>query len=176
MLRIGKTTVTFHSGKLNGIETNLREHRRPSDPLDAMADTVTGRVYHRTDRLIHLDREPPVPRPVPCDPVSYDREGVHAMVHELVSSSWDSIYAEASKQPRPERPSPRPIIISPSKATSPRLVLKSASVGLSSPTAAADAATTSPGKFRWSGRLLKTAIRFGIVGQWITVLAFRFRH
>jgi len=76
--------------------------KRPADPFEALAGTVTdfdAEAVQRYQRRMNL----PTPRPVPREPVAYAREDIHSMLTEIASSSWDSIYANAS---RPRRPLP----------------------------------------------------------------------
>lgn len=171
LLRIGNTTIAFHRGNLEGLEANWQAQRRPVDPRDALAATVVGKVYHRPYRLMHVDRKLPTPRPVPRDPVSYDREGVQMMVHDLVSSSWDSIYEGASQRPRPERPPPRPMVGAGKVIAAPPATAKV----VKEETALQASPIASP-RFGWPRRIFSTAVRLGIFGHWIAVLAIRFGH
>ena len=99
VIRLGKTAIRFRDGVFVG----------PSG-------VKTPGIIHRPTRLKHLPgrfgillfsdrRSPPrnsapSPRPAPKEPDAYSSDAVRQMVSELVSSSWDSIYENAS---RPDR-------------------------------------------------------------------------
>ena len=51
----------------------------------------------------------PTPQPAPPDPHAYQADDVYSLLTDLASSSWDSIYMNASR-PLPNRPAPRPIV------------------------------------------------------------------
>ena len=81
-----------------------------------MAGTVAGAAFDPSEpeppagrparRRRPLNRFP-TPRPMPPEPASYARDDMYSMLSEIASSSWDSIYANAS---RPTRPSPRVLL------------------------------------------------------------------
>lgn len=104
-LIVGKTVARFEAGEL--AESPPRWNsigRRPADPFEALAGTVTefdAKAALAAQRRLKLPR----PQPVPPEPDSYDRENVYSMLTEIASSSWDSIYATASRPRRrlPER-------------------------------------------------------------------------
>ena len=52
----------------------------------------------------------PNPQPAPREPQAYQKDDVYSLLTELASSSWDSIYMNASR-PLPKRPAPRPVVI-----------------------------------------------------------------
>jgi predicted component of type VI protein secretion system len=103
-LIVGKMIVHFYRGKFVGMKPGPRVTfgKRPVDPFEALSGTVSGfdakavEEYQRENNL-------PVPQPVPPEPDAYAREDVYSMLTEIASSSWDSIYANAS---RPRRPLP----------------------------------------------------------------------
>ncbi len=160
VLRMGKTRITFHEGALDEPQALTPSPRslRPRDPLAALSDTVVEFALPGRDSLRHLDRNFPVPRPAPLDPASYRYEGVQSMVHELVSSSWDSIYADASRRVRPERPPPRPLVSKPTGRT----------IATSRPAMAKTLSLVA----RVRTRARKIAVGFGLIAQLIVMLTF----
>lgn len=166
-LRIGKTTVTFHEGKLSKAESGWRapDKSRPFDPSASLDATVAGFEFSRPSKLRHIDRALPSPKPSPPDPASYSKDDVRGFVHELVSSSWDSIYADASRRVSPERPPPRPIICMPQRIPHrppalPKLTFSSTKK-----------LTPAPPTKRWEKRLRKTAFGIATIAQWMTLLS-----
>jgi predicted component of type VI protein secretion system len=103
-LTLGNTIVRFYRGKFVGTRPGPRATfgKRPVDPFEALSGTVSGfdakavEDYQRENNL-------PSPQPMPPEPDAYAREDVYSMLTEIASSSWDSIYANAS---RPRRPLP----------------------------------------------------------------------
>jgi predicted component of type VI protein secretion system len=97
VIRMGKTAVRFREGafvpaplpKTSGM-------KRPADPFEALAGTVTDFTY--TASTVAPNGIPlPTPKPVPREPAGYVQDDVRSMVSELVSSSWDSMYEMASR-------------------------------------------------------------------------------
>jgi hypothetical protein len=123
-IRIGKTQLKFYTGKFRPAVTEHRPNsgpangtsrRRPADPFEALSGTVSAFEYKPEHPERDLSRLPS-PRPKPSDPASYADEDVYSMLTEIVSSSWDSIYATASgpaavrvegQQPSPQPPAKR---------------------------------------------------------------------
>jgi len=109
VVRAGHTTLRFMMGQLPGGASKPRSRKakaRPADPLEAMAGTVVdfdASVADEEDRCPRSNSRMPYPRPVPREPASYAQDGVYSLLEEIASSSWDSIYANAS---RPTRPAP----------------------------------------------------------------------
>jgi hypothetical protein len=137
-LRMGKTIVTFCAGTLEvrgGAAMNRPNpfRQRPADPFESAAATVSGFDYakslaQRNERLgskprIVIPPQAPVadassaglgasfprPQPMPRDPKAYQSDDIYALITELASSSWDSIYMNASR-PAPTRVAPTPIV------------------------------------------------------------------
>jgi pSer/pThr/pTyr-binding forkhead associated (FHA) protein len=111
VVRAGNTTLRFMMGELPADRGNPRSPKaqpRPADPFEAMAKTVVdfdaGQTQEAPDvSRPRLNNRMPYPRPMPREPISYAQEGVYSLLEEIASSSWDSIYANAS---RPTRPAP----------------------------------------------------------------------
>lgn len=101
VLTLGKTTVRFQIGRLPS------EHkapvRRPADPFEALSGTVTD-FDPKAAEAFCRENNLPKPRPAPPEPASYSNDDLYSMLTEIASSSWDSIYAQASQ---PKRPIPR---------------------------------------------------------------------
>ena len=103
-IRMGKTQLKFYTGAFrpntaelahgNG-NGNGASRRRPADPFEALSGTVSAFEYKPEHPERDLSRLP-TPLPKPSDPASYADEDVYSMLTEIVSSSWDSIYATAS--------------------------------------------------------------------------------
>ncbi len=114
VLRLGKTTIRFKTGKLTSLTPPPANSRRavllknrPADPVEAMAATVTD--FDPSEGFAEPERRCrfPVPQPMPRDPDAYAREDVYSMLTEIASSSWDSIYATASRPLRELPSAPR---------------------------------------------------------------------
>jgi predicted component of type VI protein secretion system len=101
LLTLGKTTIRFRMGRLPA------EHRppakRPADPFEALAGTVTDFDPQAAEAFRQANHMPS-PRPIPREPAAFARDDLYSLLTEIASSSWDSIYAQAS---RPKRPIPR---------------------------------------------------------------------
>jgi hypothetical protein len=124
VIRIGKTIATFRSGafvpSVGGNSRTFSSSRRPADPWEALAGTVSGFDYaqarldakNRSAEMpaLGLGSRFPNPQPSPPEPDAYEREDLYAMLSDIASSSWDSIYMNASR-PSPVRPPPRPMIL-----------------------------------------------------------------
>ena len=107
-LGIGNVTVRFHIGRLAPVPVRRESPRgapvRPLDPHEALAGTVSGFEFDAEfAEVFRRENNRPTPRPVPPDPASYAKEDVYGMLTEIASSSWDSIYAGASR-PLPNAP------------------------------------------------------------------------
>lgn len=166
-LRMGKTVVSFCEGKLSKADAEWRgpNKSRPSEPSTTLAATVTGFEFTRPSKLRHLDRALPFPQPSPPDPVAYSKDDVRGFVHELVSSSWDSIYADASRRVSPERPPPRPMIYVQARSVRvPSVVAASHLEKIQNPAPARRVRI-------WQRRLRKTAFGIATIAQWITLLS-----
>jgi hypothetical protein len=61
----------------------------------------------------------PMPQPRPVDPNGFTADGVYDMINEIVSSSWDSIQAQASQPTRMQRAMPVPGVTSANRGTAP---------------------------------------------------------
>ncbi|HEX8916086.1 MAG TPA: FHA domain-containing protein [Humisphaera sp.] len=103
VLTLGKTTVRFRMGRLPADHQPPR--KRPADPFEALSGTVHGfeagpfdpaaaEAFRRANGL-------PSPRPVPKEPDAYEKDDLYGLLTEIASSSWDSIYAQASQPKRP---------------------------------------------------------------------------
>jgi hypothetical protein len=55
------------------------------------------------------EEQMPSPQPIPPDPNAYQSEDIYSLLSELASSSWDSIYMNASR-PAPTTVAPRPMV------------------------------------------------------------------
>lgn len=102
VLTLGKTTIRFQLGRL--AISHKPPPKRPADPFEALSGTVSDfdpsaiEAFQRRTNM-------PVPRPVPREPAAYQDDDLYSLLNEIASSSWDSIYAQASQ---PRRPIPRP--------------------------------------------------------------------
>jgi predicted component of type VI protein secretion system len=108
-LRMGRTVAQFQIGKLRDNSPGVLRLKksRPADPHEALAGTVSG---FDAEAVAELQRKKrfPSPRPIPPEPSAYAREDVYTMLTEIASSSWDSIYANASR-PRRALPAAPPL-------------------------------------------------------------------
>ncbi len=101
LLTMGKTTVRFVIGRLPA--EYKAPAKRPADPFEALSGTVSdfdpaaAEVFCRENGL-------PRPQPIPREPAAYAKDDLYGLLTEIASSSWDSIYAQASQ---PKRPIPR---------------------------------------------------------------------
>jgi predicted component of type VI protein secretion system len=100
-LTMGKTTVRFHLGQLP--EAHHPPVTRPADPVEALSNTVSAFDVTAADNYRRKTNQPH-PRPEPLAPAAYAREDLYTLLSEIASSSWDSIYAQASQ---PRRPTPQ---------------------------------------------------------------------
>lgn len=101
VLTLGKTKVEFHLGRLP--EDHRAPVKRPADPIEALSNTVTAFDATGADNYRRKTNQPR-PQPEPPAPAAYDREDLYSLMSEIASSSWDSIYAQASQ---PIRPAPQ---------------------------------------------------------------------
>jgi hypothetical protein len=108
-LRLGRTRMTFKAGAFEPAPagTKRRDIVRPADPTEALAGTVAGFLLVEPGE-VEREAGAPVPQPRPPEPTAYASEDVYGMLNEIVSSSWDSIMAQASRPLVMERPLPRP--------------------------------------------------------------------
>lgn len=98
VIRMGKTAVRFRTGPfVPSSSPKPSEFKRPADPFEALAGTVTDFVYRPAAPIGPTGLPFPAPRPSPREPAAYVKEDVRSLVCELVSSSWDSIYEGASR-------------------------------------------------------------------------------
>jgi predicted component of type VI protein secretion system len=101
VLQLGKTTVRFQIGRL--APNHRPPPKRPADPFEALSGTVSAfdpkevEAFRETNNM-------PTPRPKPREPDAFADEDLYSLLNGIMSSSWDSIYAQAS---RPRRPIPR---------------------------------------------------------------------
>jgi len=112
VVHIGRTTMTFHASPFQPPPegTQTRSLVRPSDPVDALAGTVAGFEYHDPEKSPRNIENFPQPQPRPREPASYATEDLYTMLTEIASSSWDSIVADASRQKKPDRTLPQPMV------------------------------------------------------------------
>lgn len=101
VLTMGKTAVRFQMGRLAA--GHKPPPKRPADPFEALSGTVADFDPSQVDAY-RRENNLPLPRPVPKEPDAYATEDLYGLLSEIVSSSWDSIYEQAS---RPKRPIPR---------------------------------------------------------------------
>ncbi|MDB5294931.1 MAG: transporter family er 24 [Phycisphaerales bacterium] len=107
VLSLGNTTVRFQVGRLPA--SHKPPPKRPADPFEALSGTVAD---FDADAVIPAPSAEalaraaafPRPRPAPPDPAGYAADDLYGLMTEIASSSWDSIYAQAS---RPRRSIPR---------------------------------------------------------------------
>jgi pSer/pThr/pTyr-binding forkhead associated (FHA) protein len=132
-VNIGKTAVTFCAGKMErrrggkAMDKPNKPRPRPADPWASLHDTMSGFDYVKAlaeqkkqkvgGRRRMTDEMPvmvdvsklPTPQPTPADPKSYKADDIYSLLTDLASSSWDSIYMNASR-PAPTRVLPRPMV------------------------------------------------------------------
>jgi len=108
-VRLGHIKMTFHTGPFEPAPpgTRRRDFVRPADPTEALSGTVAGFILVEPEE-VERQAGAPVPQPRPPEPTAYASEDVYTMLSEIVSSSWDSIMAQASLPVVMERPLPRP--------------------------------------------------------------------
>ena len=107
-LRVGRTRLTFKAGEfVPSKKVKTRGLIRPADPHEALAGTVTGMVLCEPGETETYEGMP-VPQPRPSDPKSFENDDVYGMINEIVSSSWDSVQAQASQPTRMQRATPVP--------------------------------------------------------------------
>jgi predicted component of type VI protein secretion system len=103
VIRMGKTAIRFRTGEfVPAVPRQSSGLKRPADPFEALAGTVRDFAYTASTIAPNGIRLP-TPRPCPREPAAYVSEDVRSMVSDLVSSSWDSIYENASR-PDPVMP------------------------------------------------------------------------
>jgi FHA domain len=107
-LRVGRTRLTFRAGEfVPSAKVKSRGLIRPADPHEALAGTVTGMVLCEPGETETYEGMP-VPQPRPSDPKSFENDDIYGMINEIVSSSWDSVQAQASQPTRMQRATPVP--------------------------------------------------------------------
>ena len=107
-LRVGRTRLTFRAGEfVPSAKVKSRGLIRPADPHEALAGTVTGMVLCEPGETETYEGMP-VPQPRPSDPKSFEKDDIYGMINEIVSSSWDSVQAQASQPTRMQRATPVP--------------------------------------------------------------------
>ncbi|HET6250815.1 MAG TPA: FHA domain-containing protein [Tepidisphaeraceae bacterium] len=199
-VRLGKTIVKFHAGVLDRSTRGGRAYNRPNkgrcrpaDPWSAMADTMSGFDYAKVVAEQHKGRiggrapvaggmpvmpdvsRLPTPQPTPRDPTAYEAEDIYSLLSELASSSWDSIYMNASR-PAPTREGPRPMVNGRHpryRQASPVDMSIPAKTGpglLAAAAPASGATSTSKRRPRLRRALLGMARGFATVGQSVIVL------
>lgn len=103
-LRLGRTRMVFCAGAYEPAPRPVKSRlRRPVDPGETLTGTLSGFALLEPGEADHASGLP-VPQPRPPEPRSYDQDDVYGMLNELVSSSWDSIYQQASRPIRGEAP------------------------------------------------------------------------
>jgi predicted component of type VI protein secretion system len=123
-LRIGRSRLMFKAGafaassKPQALRKNQPAVARPVDPHEALAGTVTGMVVCEPGET-QQHKGMPMPKPRPADPESYADDGVYEMLNEIISSSWDSIQAQASQPTRMQRAMPVAGVTSANRAAGP---------------------------------------------------------
>lgn len=107
-LAMGRTRLRFYAGAVvpppaaprPEIKRPDGTRRRPADPLEALSNTIsdfeTEFAFPQRAPARQVERFP-TPLPRPRDPDAYTRDGVYSMVTDLISSSWDSIYASNAR-------------------------------------------------------------------------------
>jgi len=107
-LRVGRTRLTYRAGAfVPTAKVKTRGLIRPADPHEALAGTVTGMVLCEPGETEKYEGMP-CPQPRPSDPRSFENDDVYGMINEIVSSSWDSVQAQASQPTRMQRATPVP--------------------------------------------------------------------
>jgi len=101
VLALGKTTIRFQMGRLPANHTP--PPKRPADPFEALSNTVSEFDPAEVEAFREKNRMP-APRPIPKEPAAFEQDDLYSLLTGIASSSWDSIYAQAS---RPRRPIPR---------------------------------------------------------------------
>jgi len=101
VLTLGKTEVRFQIGRLPA--NHKPPAKRPADPFEALSNTVSEFDPHEVEAFREKNRMPS-PRPIPREPAAFEQDDLYSLLTGIASSSWDSIYAQAS---RPRRSIPR---------------------------------------------------------------------
>ena len=97
VIRMGKTAVRFFAGEfVPATEKPKSPSQRPADPFEALSGTISDFEYQPRGPIRSTEKLP-TPRPGPQEPASYKTDNVRGLVTEMVSSSWDSIYEEATR-------------------------------------------------------------------------------
>jgi len=97
VIRMGKTAVRFFAGEfVPAREKPKAPSQRPADPFEALSGTISAFEYQPRGPVRSTEKLP-TPRPGPQEPDSYKTDNVRGLVTDMVSSSWDSIYEEATR-------------------------------------------------------------------------------
>jgi pSer/pThr/pTyr-binding forkhead associated (FHA) protein len=101
VLRVGRSKIVFHEGVLDPeIRKRAPAPTRAADPSEALAGTMAGfTLIMPGEAETPPPGNMPNPQPRPKEPASYEKPEVRELLSAIASSSWDSIYAEATKQP-----------------------------------------------------------------------------
>jgi pSer/pThr/pTyr-binding forkhead associated (FHA) protein len=96
VVRVGRSKIVFHEGQLEPELASKPRPPRAADPGDSMSGTLSGfTLLMPGEGESSKPSNTPCPQPRPRDPASYQRDDVESLLSAIVSSSWDSIYAEA---------------------------------------------------------------------------------
>ena len=137
--------------------------------MEALAGTVSdfdpaaAAAYQRRMNL-------PSPKPMPRVPDSYARDNVYSILTEIASSSWDSIYENASR-PRRRLPAHAGFAASPTAARRPARAAAKATAPAPPPRPLTRRPERPPSPARsatWARRAARTAVRtFEAFRKWI---------
>jgi predicted component of type VI protein secretion system len=98
VVRVGRCSIVFHAGALEaGMKHRPAAPLRPADPSEALAGTLAGFTLLMPGEGEAPPVNQPSPQPKPKEPASYENKELRELLTTIASSSWDSIYAEASK-------------------------------------------------------------------------------
>ena len=185
IIRIGKTLVTFRAGKLSSASNSkVNPSRRPADPWEALSATMSGVEYVKSHQpAARMCAKPstalsapvgslarfPSPQPSPLEPDGYEQDDIYSMLTELTSSSWDSIYLNASR-PIPRRSAPRPMIFQGRGPRRSRTPAVADSLQVDAGLLAAPKIIEVRKSRRWSRAITGMARGFAAVGQMVLIL------
>jgi predicted component of type VI protein secretion system len=112
-IHVGKSCLTFIDDAFIPTARPARPVKPPalSRPEDSLAGTVFAMEY-QPQHSPSPARRPALPRPCPRprDPQAFESEDLYAMIEQIASSSWDSIYAVNARPLRQGHSTPRPMI------------------------------------------------------------------
>jgi hypothetical protein len=98
VVRVGRCSIVFHAGAMEaGMKHRPAAPLRPADPSEALAGTLAGFTLLMPGEGEAPPANQPSPQPRPKEPASYEKQELRELLTTIASSSWDSIYAEASK-------------------------------------------------------------------------------